>query len=220
MIHRWVTVSVRPSRPSCKRLCLSLLWGLHMPARLVNEPRFSCTRALPERDFSNVETGTLLWLLHCGNMPSSKTSICKHPFKLAVSMVMTVAVFAVIVRSFAAVSKHFSCYFTQVILLRFIPFHSYVLFQLKGSTFTFCSNSSSLSYGGLGDEPHTGFTDPFSDTFRLWWQTALLATATPVIFANVLQIWLSWSIAKEQSSKVSCAAVDWKTVVFSGPKEV
>lgn len=111
---------------------------------------------VPEIDFSNVEAGTLLWLLHCGNMPSSKTSISKHPFKLAVSMVMTIAVFTVIVRSFAAVSKHCSCYFTQVILLRFIPFHSYFLFQLKGSTFTFCSISSSLSYGGLGHEPHTG----------------------------------------------------------------
>lgn len=71
-------------------------------ARLVNEPRFTCTRTLP--DFSNVETGTLLWLLHGGNMPSSKTSICKHPFKLAVSMVMTIAIFTVIVRSFCHTS--------------------------------------------------------------------------------------------------------------------
>lgn len=51
-------------------------------ARLVTEPRFTCTRTLPEMDFSNVEAGTLLWRLHCGNMPSSKTSICKHPGRI------------------------------------------------------------------------------------------------------------------------------------------
>lgn len=98
----------------------------------------------------------------CGFFTVEICHPAKHQFasiqsiKLAVSMVMTIALFAVIVRSFAAVPKHFSCSFAQVILLRFIPFHGYFLFQLRGSTFTFCSNSSSLSYGGLGHEPHTG----------------------------------------------------------------
>lgn len=135
--------------PLYKRLCLPLSWccGDYRCGQASKWITcFICV--LPEMDFCNWNQNPLVVFLYCGNMPSQPTCR-KHPFKLAISMVITIAVVTIIVRNFNWVSKPFICYFTQVIFTV-----RYFFSWLKRCTFTFCSVSSTLSHGGLGCEPY------------------------------------------------------------------